>query len=198
MTNLPKVLLLGDSIRMSYQAPVARLLEGRAEVVGPPENCQYSGYTLDSLDRWIEMLGKPDVVHWNSGLHDCGHNPARIPIQFPLETYRANLEAILRHLRNLTPRIIWATLTPVHPNRPFRSDQWSWHNSEIDAYNRLARELMEREGVPINDLHALVWPRVDEYLFMDQLHLSEAGQKACAEAVANAVLAQLPADESKL
>ena len=191
MTNLPKVLLLGDSIRMSYQAPVARLLDGKARVVGPAENCQFSEYTLASLDRWIAELGRPDVVHWNNGLHDCGHNPARNPVQYSVESYRANLEAILRKLRNLTPRIIWASLTPVHPDRPFRTDQWSWRNAEIDAYNRAATELMQRQGIPINDLHGLIWPKVDEYLFADQLHLSEAGQKACAEAVAAAVSAQL-------
>ena len=48
MSDLPKVLLLGDSIRMSYQPLVAQLLEGRATVVGPADNCQYSLYTLSS------------------------------------------------------------------------------------------------------------------------------------------------------
>ena len=33
MTDIPKVLLLGDSIRMSYQPHVAQMLEGQAEVV---------------------------------------------------------------------------------------------------------------------------------------------------------------------
>ena len=42
MSDLPRVLLLGDSIRMSYQPHVAELLAGRAVVVGPADNCQYS------------------------------------------------------------------------------------------------------------------------------------------------------------
>ena len=54
MSDLPKVLLLGDSIRISYQPHVARLLAGRATVVGPAENCQTSLYTLSSLNRWID------------------------------------------------------------------------------------------------------------------------------------------------
>ena len=40
MSDLPKVLLLGDSIRMSYQPLVGQLLVGRASVVGPADNCQ--------------------------------------------------------------------------------------------------------------------------------------------------------------
>jgi len=60
--NRPKVLLLGDSIRLSYQPAVAKKLASVAEVVGPEENCQFASYTLSSLDRWIERLGKPDIT----------------------------------------------------------------------------------------------------------------------------------------
>ena len=187
MSDTPKVLLLGDSIRMSYQPHVARLLDGKAEVVGPEDNCQYSLYTLSSLHRWIGTLGQPDMVHWNNGIHDSGHNPERSPVQIPIDMYRANLEFILSQLTALTPNVIWATTTPVHPDRPFLDTEWSWRNEEIDRYNAVARELMESHGLPINDLHALVWANVSEFLREDQLHLSEAGQKACGQAVADCV-----------
>ena len=82
MSELLKVLLLGDSIRGSYQALVTEILDGKAEVVGPAENGQFSLYTLSSLGRWINELGEPDIVHWNNGIHDCGHNPTRGPAQF--------------------------------------------------------------------------------------------------------------------
>ena len=187
MPDLPRVLLLGDSIRMSYQPHVKRLLDGRAEVTGPADNCQYSLYTLSSLGRWIGELGQPDIVHWNNGIHDSGHNPARSPIQIPIDMYRANLEFILNQLTGMSPNVIWATTTPVHPDRPFGDEGWSWRNEEIDQYNHVARELMESRGVPINDLHTLVWANVAELLCEDQLHLSEAGQEACAKAVAACV-----------
>jgi GDSL-like lipase/acylhydrolase family protein len=187
MSDKPRVLLLGDSIRMSYQPHVARLLDGKAEVVGPADNCQYSLYTLSSLDRWIAELGQPEIVHWNNGIHDAGHNPARSPVQIPIDMYRANLEFILGRLTALTPNVIWATSTPVHPQRPFRATEWSWRNEEIDQYNDAARELMTSRGVPINNLHGLVWSNVAEFLSEDQLHLSEIGQKACATAVADCI-----------
>ncbi|OQB37383.1 MAG: GDSL-like Lipase/Acylhydrolase [Candidatus Latescibacteria bacterium ADurb.Bin168] len=192
MAETVKVMLLGDSIRMSYQPLVARLLEGKAEVRGPADNCQYTLYTLSSLGRWINELGKPDIVHWNNGLHDAGHNPQRYPVQIPIDMYRANLAHILDALGRLTDRIIWATTTPVHPERPYRADAWSWRNEEIDRYNRAARELMEERRIPINDLHAVVWSSTSEYLGPDQLHLSEAGKQACAEAVAESVARLLP------
>ncbi|MDP6778185.1 MAG: GDSL-type esterase/lipase family protein [Candidatus Latescibacteria bacterium] len=187
MSDSPRLLLLGDSIRMSYQPHVARLLDGKAEVLGPADNCQYSLYTLSSLDRWIGALGQPDIVHWNNGIHDSGHNPNRSPVQIPIDMYRANLEFILDRLAAIANRIIWATITPVHPNRPFRETEWSWLNEEIDQYNAVARELMEARSVPIDDLHTLVRNNLDEFLSDDQLHLSEAGQEACAQAVVESV-----------
>ena len=183
----PKVLLLGDSIRMSYQPFVTEALEAAAEVLGPGENCQYSLFTLSSLDRWIGQLGKPDIVHWNNGLHDVGHNPNRVPVQIPLEIYLGNLEIILRRLRQIAPIVIWATTTPVGPDRPFRSDQWSWRTEEVDRYNDAAVRLMKDLEVPINDLHDLVSRNLEGYLSEDHLHLNEAGRKACAEAVVASV-----------
>ena len=187
MPDIPRVVLLGDSIRMSYQPHVASLLEGKAAVVGPADNCQYSLFTLSSLGRWIDALGKPDIVHWNNGLHDCGHNPGRHPHQIPLDMYRDNLEYALVQLRAITPTILWATSTPVHPDRPFNTEGWAWKNEEIDSFNDAASELMAAYDVPVNDLQTLVRSDVEQYLAEDQLHLSEAGQKVCAQAVAEIV-----------
>ena len=178
---------MGDSIRESYQPRVKRLLEGRAEVVGPADNGQFSLYTLSSLNRWTAELDQPDIVHWNNGIHDSGHNPDRNPVQIPIDMYKGNLAFILDRLTALTPNVIWATITPVHPERPFRHTEWAWRNEEIDHYNHVARELMEARGLPINDLHALVWSNLDEFLGEDQLHLSDSGQEACAGAVAASV-----------
>ena len=183
MENRPKVLLLGDSIRMSYQPLVAKSLHGVADVVGPADNCQYSLYTLASLERWLKQLGDPDIVHWNNGIHDSGHNPARSPQQIPVEIYRLTLEFILQRLQETGAQIIWATTTPVHPERPLFDNQWSWRNEEIDQYNETALDLMKSHGIRINDLHSIVMSDVGNYLSEDMLHLSEAGKEKCADAV---------------
>jgi lysophospholipase L1-like esterase len=187
VSGLPKLLLLGDSIRGSYQAIVAKLLAGQAEVVAPAENGQFALYTLAALGRWLEQLGTPDVVHWNNGLHDVGHNPGRCPAQTPLADYVGNLRHILAALRATGATVVWATTTPVHPDTPFHTDRWGWRNEEIDAYNRAAAELMRAENVPVNDLHAVVAADPDRYISDDQIHLTGLGQRKCAEAVAAAV-----------
>lgn len=184
---MPKVLLLGDSIRMSYQGAVAEALVDEAEVVGPQVNCQFTAFTLEHLDEWLEASGPPEIIHWNNGLHDAGHNPARTPEQVPLETYLANLEKILDRLEATGARVIFATSTPCAADHPVREDTWWFRDDEIDLYNRKAIEVMRRRGVPINDLWADVMADRGGYLSDDLLHLSDEGVRVCAEAVVRVI-----------
>ena len=184
---MKKILLLGDSIRLSYQSSVSEKLKDIAKVVGPAENCQFSQYTLESLPLWIDKFGKPNIVHWNNGLHDVGHNPNRIPIQIPLLEYAANLESILALLMQTGAKIIWATITPVHPNRSIKEDEWSWKNCEIDLYNEAALAVMKKYDLPVNDLSNIVKEDYSQYLCEDLLHLSQEGIEKCSEAVAHMI-----------
>ena len=59
------------------------------------------------------------------------------------------------------------------------------------AENEAARELMERNDVPIDDLHAQVGPDMARFLGGDQIHLSEAGEKACARVAVETVTVYL-------
>ena len=189
---MARIMLIGDSIRMSYEPLVDATLstEGH-EVFGAPGNSQFTLYTLASLGPWLAEFPDPEVVHWNNGLHDIGHNPNRAPVQMPLDVYSGNLRFIARHLLTTGARICFASSTPVHPERPFRDDQWSWRNDEIDAYNDAARLVMSELGIPVNELHKVVGDDVGRYLSDDQLHLSDEGKQTCADAVCAAIREQL-------
>src|SRR5512135_2003123 len=67
--QLPKVALVGDSIRLGYAPVVARLLSGKAAVVSVEANGGDSGNVLRNLEEWV-IREKPDIVHLNAGLHD--------------------------------------------------------------------------------------------------------------------------------
>lgn len=189
---MARVMLIGDSIRNSYQPLVSAALEAEGhEVWGAPGNSQYTLYTLGALGMWLGTFADPDIVHWNNGLHDIGHNPNRAPVQMPLEVYAGNLRFIGRQLLATGARVIFASTTPVHPERPFDAAQWSWRNEEIDIYNDAARAVMAELGIPVNELHAVIAADVDRLLSDDQLHLSETGQRACADAVSAAILERL-------
>ena len=189
---MARIMLIGDSIRNSYEPLVRDALgaEGH-EVFGAPGNSQFTLYTLASLGTWLSQFENPDIVHWNNGLHDIGHNPQRAPQQMPLEVYAGNLGFIGKYLLETGARVVFASSTPVHPDRPFRDDQWSWRNEEIDVYNDAARSAMAELEIPINELHAVVAADVDRLLSADQLHLSDEGKQACADAVCAAIRLQL-------
>jgi lysophospholipase L1-like esterase len=187
MGEQPVLMLLGDSIRMIYQPVVTDLLQGTARVVAAAENARFALYTLQSLDRWLKGLPVPDVIHWNNGLWDVGHSAERVPAQIPLDMYVGNLEFILRRLRATGATVVWATITPIHPPRVDKGDGWSWKSEEIDRYNAAATELMVRHAVPVNDLNAVVRSDLGRYLPPGDHHINEAGARACARAVVEAV-----------
>ena len=187
MHKRPRVLLLGDSIRCSYQPLVAKLMADRADVVGPEENGRFAEHTRSRLAEWLTELGQPDIVHWNNGLWDCGHWWERQPKQIPLDEYVATLRQILDDLRQLTRSIIWATITPVHEDRLADQYGFNWTNKEIDTYNAAALSMMTAEDVAVNDLYTVVKADVGENLGQDLLHLSEKGQQRCAAAVVAAI-----------
>ncbi len=69
---MKQIILIGDSVRMQYQASVAGKLSNIAAVSNPEENGRWSGYTLNSLRFWLPYLPTPDLVQWNCGLWDMG------------------------------------------------------------------------------------------------------------------------------
>ena len=158
---------------------------------GAPGNSQYSLFTLTSLSGWLGQFENSDVVHWNNGLRDIGHNPNRAPVQMPLDVYTSNLGFIGRQLLATGATVVFASTTPVHPERPFVNDQWSWRNDEIDAYNDAARAVMKDLAIPVNELHAIASSDIKRFLSADQLHLSDEGKQACADAVCGAVRTQV-------
>ncbi len=90
---------------------------------GAPGNSQYSLFTLTSLSGWLGQFENSDVVHWNNGLRDIGHNPNRAHVQMPLDVYTSNLGFIGRQLLATGATVVFASTTPVHPERPFVNDQ---------------------------------------------------------------------------
>src|SRR5437764_13752234 len=99
--GLPKVVLVGDSIRLGYAPRVAARLEGKAVVVSPPENSGDSANVLAHLDEWV-LRQKPDVVHLNCGLHDLKRSRKDGRHQVELDRYEANLRQIVARIRERT------------------------------------------------------------------------------------------------
>ena len=113
---MKKVSLLGDSIRLfGYGTQVSALLGRKIKVFQPKENCRFSKYMLRGLYDWRSELETSDVIHFNCGLWDAGNVVGDGRILTSDEEYKENVLRIAKSLLRFTPKVIFATTTPVRP-----------------------------------------------------------------------------------
>jgi hypothetical protein len=158
-TDLPKALLIGDSISIGYTPHVVAALKGRVEVIHHKGNAQHTGTGLKMLDRWIG--GKQwDVIHFNWGLWDlCYRHPdSRVQgrrdkekgaLTTSIEQYEKNLDQLVVRLKKAGAKLIWAHTTTVPDGEAGRK------LGDDDRYNDAASRVMKKHGIEINDLNAL-------------------------------------------
>jgi hypothetical protein len=188
--ELPNVLLIGDSISMSYTVGVREKLAGIANVFRAPDNCRSTQQTLDQIETYLGHR-QWDVIHFNWGIHDLTHlngsgkaaPPPEGKTQVPLDHYSDNLRELLRRLRQTDASLVWAATTPVGREAEVHGFR---RNSDVIAYNHAARELMKEENVETNDLYSLVNPQA-ERLLSDGVHFTRHGQTVLAGAVAQTI-----------
>ncbi len=125
-----------------------------------------------------------DLVHWNNGYWDMNVEAPMTEAMHPLEEYRHFLQRILALCRQNADHVIFATTTPVlEKGSAFDVAHTgcyiSYDNDWVRSYNRTARELMEQENVPVNDLYELMQSSESYYKCPDKLHLTEDGYRLC-------------------
>jgi len=179
--RLPRVLVIGDSISIGYTLPTRTLLSGKANVHRIPENGGPTTNGLAKLANWLGD-GRWDVIHFNWGLHDLrlmedGKH------QVPLEAYEKNLRELVKRLKATGARLIWASTTPVPPEKqspPRRTE-------DVPLYNASAKRIMDENQIPINDLYAFALPRLAEIQRPANVHFTAEGSAALASLVAAAI-----------
>jgi dienelactone hydrolase/lysophospholipase L1-like esterase len=190
---LPKVVLVGDSIRMGYAPVVARLLAGKATVISAAANGGDSANVRNHLQEWV-IREKPDIVHMNTGLHDLKVSRQTRQFQVPLDQYEANVRSIVQAIRNGTSaRLIFASTTPILDGRHARRDvEFDRFEKDVGRYNQAALKVMEQLDVPVDDLHSIVERGGAEGLLeKDGTHYTPEGYELLAAAVADCVLRQI-------
>lgn len=197
--SLPKVVLVGDSIRLSYAEAVAKQLTGKAVVVSPKANGGDSANVLKHLDAWV-VREQPDIVHFNCGIHDTKKFTATGKFQVTPEQYAANLRSIVKRIRVETGAVVlFATTTPILNDRAAAARQGRDYvllGESVVQYNEIALEVMRDLDVPVNDLHGtLSKPEApqttDKLIGNDGVHLTREGQELLGQQVAAFVRRQL-------
>ncbi len=186
--DLPRVLLIGDSISMGYTLPVRELLRGKANVHRPPENCGPTTRGVEKLDKWLGK-GRWDVIHFNFGLHDLKFVDGKP--QVSLEDYEKNLRAIVKRLKQTGAKLVWCMTTPV----PKKSSP-PRHNEDVLDYNAAAKKIMEENGIPLDDLYAFAEPQIEKIQRPNNVHFTPQGYNTLAAQVSKAILDALTSGKS--
>lgn len=190
--NLPRVLLIGDSISMGYTIPVRNLLKNKANVIRVPENAGDTARGLEKLDGWLG--GRPwDVIHFNFGLHDLKYLDASGKYVTPddgkqvalLPQYEANLRQIVERLKKTGAKLIWSSTTPVPEGSSGRVQ-----GDEL-KYNEVALRVMKDYGIAVDDLHAVVMSGPADMQLAKNVHFTPEGYQLLARSVAASIEAAL-------
>jgi lysophospholipase L1-like esterase len=166
-TNLPRVLLIGDSITRDYYPGVEKRLAGKAYVARLATSRFISDPVL--LQEIVLVLDntKFDIIHFNNGMHGWQHSEKEYQKAFPnfLKTIQVHAPYA---------KLIWATTTPlkVSPTLP-PGDQSEASDERIAARNAIALAYVKAKGIAVDDLNALV--RVHPEYHSDNVHFNSQG-----------------------
>jgi len=166
-TNLPRVLLIGDSIVRDYYPEVEKRLAGKAFVA----RLSTSRFVADPvLLKEIELVldgTKFDVIHFNNGMHGWQHSEAEYRRAFP-----KCVKAIRAHAPKA--KLIWATTTPLRDSKGVAYDPRAEYSDErIAARNAIAAEIVTGQKLPTDDLNAAM--RGHPEFHSDNVHFNSQG-----------------------
>ena len=174
--NLPRVLLIGDSITRAYYPEVEKHLAGKAYV----GRLSSSAFISDpALLKQIEMvLGeyKFDVIHFNNGMHGWQHSEKEYEQAFP---------KLLQAIRKCAPnaRLIWANTTPLKVSPILPPDNQTQATDErIATRNAIAAKIVQPEGISVDDLFTPMLGHPE--LHSDNVHFNDQGVALQAAQVA--------------
>jgi hypothetical protein len=183
-TNLPRVLLIGDSITRAYYPEVEKRLTGKAYVarlttsrfISDPVLLQEIALVLDNT--------RFNIIHFNNGMHGWQHSEEEYRKAFP-----AFLAAIKAHARSA--RLIWANTTTLKASEVSSPDNPTQPSNErIAVRNSIALEYIKKAGIPTDDLDTL-GKNHPEY-HSDNVHFNQTGITLQAAQVAGHLEKMLP------
>jgi lysophospholipase L1-like esterase len=174
--KLPRVLLIGDSVSRGYTQSARKALAGKANVHRAPANCGPTASGVKNIEVWLGD-GKWDVIHFNFGIHDRNTPPA---------DYAQRLEQLVGRMKKTGAKLVWASTTPIPDDLPKKQTAAS-----IVERNAIAAEVMEKHGIPTNDLFASITPHLPEMQNPNDVHFNAKGYDFLGEAVAKAIEAAL-------
>ena len=128
--DLPRVLLIGDSITKGYYSQVAEKLKGKATVSRLATSKSVGDPALLAEVALVLSQTHFDVIHFNNGMHGWGYSE---------QDYQTHFPELLETLKKGAPdaKLIWATTTAVREGD---------HFSKLAAQDRACERAQQDRG----------------------------------------------------
>ena len=170
--DLPRILLVGDSITYGYQERVRELLAGVCYV-----DYLSTSYAVDSpmYRKLVELFvadSAYDLLHFNHGLHGW---------QMSKRTYKSYLKKLLAKITQ-GKRVILANSTVVYRENSKRKH--TEYMKQVKVRNQAMQELAEEFGFSFNDLYACSVEIPFDKRRNDGFHYTAEGSEILAQTVA--------------
>ena len=182
--DLPRILLIGDSITRGYFDEVEKQLAGKAYCARlTTSKCVSDPSFIDEVQLLLKHY-RFAAVHFNNGLHGWGYTE---------DQYRQGLVDTVDGIREQAgkAKLIWATTTPVRD--PSNLSQLGERTERVEARNTIAAEIMGERNIPTNNLFELVANHPDWYS-SDGTHFNGQGKAAQGKQVAESLVTLLSAE----
>jgi len=176
-TNLPRVLLIGDSITRDYYPGVEKRLTGKAYI---GRLCSSAFISDPALSQQITtVLGqyKFDIIQFNNGMHGWQHSEIEYEQAFP------KLLATI-HAKAPNAKLVWANTTSLKVSPHLPPDNQSQATDErIAARNDIALKFIHTNEIYVVDLNSLSEGHPEYHT--DNVHFNDRGIALQATQVAN-------------
>ena len=176
--DLPRVLMIGDSICNGYRDYTQKELEGKVYV-----DQLVSSRALDQEYYWKQlelpfMEQKYDLILFNFGLHG---------FHIGFEDYGKGLEKLADFLKTKSSNLCFVLTTPMDY---MSGDKTAIEiNAKVIKRNEVAKKVMSEKGIKIFDLYTPIDGKSDIRAGnKDYYHYNEAGKKYQAKIVSEKII----------
>ncbi len=196
--KLPRVLSVGDSICMNYEAAARAALKRIANYHRIEDNCWSTHRGVAFMAYWLGDYTKEglhwDVIHFNSGLHDMKQKTLGGAYAVSLDVYKTKLREEIEIMKKTGAALIFCATTPVPNDSGSARYAFRSKGAEKD-FNRAALEVLrDYPEILVNDLAGVVnksealenWRKGREVHFWKKEEQAVVG-KAVADAIIKAL-----------
>jgi hypothetical protein len=183
-TDKAKVLIIGDSISLGYTPFLRKQLSG-CSIYHNPGNAMHTRYSLENIDKWVNSKDW-EMIHFNWGLWDMCYrvtegenlyvkNKMSGLQDIPIKDYEENLVKLVKILKKTNAKLVFLTSTYVPHDEP------GIKSEDVILYNNVAKEIMNKHIIPINDIYSKSKLIHQQYgISSADVHYTEKGYRAIA------------------